>query len=104
VVTIPPDVDLADMLNALRDVMTRADLFTRHQIQMEPLSVRERMTSIIDMLRKNPYMEFQYFFTAEEGRMGVVVTFLALMELTRERIVDIIQNEPMGQIYVKLPE
>lgn len=104
VVSIPPEVDLADMLNALRDVMTRADLFTRHQIQMEPLSVRERMTTIIDMLRKNPYMEFQYFFTAGEGRMGVVVTFLALMELTRERIVDIIQNEPMGQIYVKLPE
>ncbi len=104
VVSIPPEVDLADMLSALRDVMTRADLFTRHQIQMEPLSVRERMTTIIDMLRKNPYMEFQYFFTAEEGRMGVVVTFLALMELTRERIVDIIQNEPMGQIYVKLPE
>ena len=103
VVSIPPEVDLADMLSALRDVMTRADLFTRHQVQMEPLSVRERMTSIIDRLRKNPYLEFQYFFTAEEGRMGVVVTFLALMELTRERIVDIIQNEPMGQIYVKLP-
>jgi segregation and condensation protein A len=103
VVSIPPEVDLADMLSALRDVMTRADLFTRHQIQMEPLSVRERMTSIIERLRKNPYLEFQYFFTAEEGRMGVVVTFLALMELTRERIVDIIQNEPMGQIYVKLP-
>jgi len=62
------------------------------------------MTSIIDRLRKNPYMVFQFFFTPEEGRMGVVVTFLALMELTRERIVDIIQNESMGQIYVKLPE
>ena len=71
---------------------------------MEPLSVRERMTSIIDRLRKNPYLEFQMFFTPEEGRMGVVVTFLALMELTRERIVDLIQNEPMGQIYVKSPE
>ncbi len=104
VVSIPPEVDLTDMLNALRDVMTRADLFTRHQVQMEPLSVRERMTAIIDRLRKTPYLEFQYFFTAEEGRMGVVVTFLALMELTRERIVEIIQNEPMGQIYVKRPE
>jgi segregation and condensation protein A len=49
-------------------------------------------------------MEFQFFFTPEEGRRGVVVTFLALMELTRERIVDIIQNEPLGQIYVKSPE
>ena len=104
VVQIPPEVDLADMLDALRDVLGRAELFSRHQVQMEPLSVRERMTSIIDRLRKNPYMEFQFFFTPEEGRMGVVVTFLALMELTRERIVDIIQNEPMGQIYVKSPE
>ena len=104
VVQIPPEVDLADMLDALRDVLGRAELFSHHKIQMEPLSVRERMTSIIDRLRKNPYMEFQFFFTPEEGRMGVVVTFLALMELTRECIVDIIQNEPMGQIYVKLPE
>jgi len=104
VVQIPPEVDLADMLDALRDVLSRAELFGHHQVQMEPLSVRERMTSIIDRLRKNPYMEFQFFFTPEEGRMGVVVTFLALMELTRECIVDIIQNEPMGQIYVKIPE
>jgi len=104
VVQVPPEVDLGDMINALRDVLSRADLFTHHQVEMEPLSVRERMTSIIDRLRKNPYMEFQYFFTPEEGRMGVVVTFLALMELIRERIVDIVQNEPMGQIYVKSPE
>jgi segregation and condensation protein A len=104
VVRIPPEVDLGDMLNALRDVMIRADLFSRHQVQMEPLSVRERMTAIIDRLRDNPYLEFQRFFTVEEGRMGVVVTFLALMELTRERIVELIQNEPMGQIYVKRPE
>ena len=104
IVQVPPEVDLGDMLNALRDVLGRAELFSHHQVQMEPLSVRERMTSIIERLRSNPYMEFQFFFTPEEGRMGVVVTFLALMELTRERIVDIIQNEPMGQIYVKSPE
>jgi segregation and condensation protein A len=103
-VRIPPEVDLGDMLNALRDVMIRADLFSRHQVQMEPLSVRERMTAIIDRLRESPYLEFQHFFTVKEGRMGVVVTFLALMELTRERIVELIQNEPMGQIYVKRPE
>jgi segregation and condensation protein A len=104
VVQIPPDIEIGDMLDALKDVLSRAELFGHHQIQMEPLSVRERMTSIIDRLRKNPYLEFQMFFTPEEGRMGVVVTFLALMELTRERIVDLIQNEPMGQIYVKSPE
>ena len=104
IVQIPPEVDLDDMLGALRDVLSRAELFGSHHVQMEPLSVRERMTSIIDRLRKNPYLEFQYFFTPEEGRMGVVVTFLALMELTRERVVDIIQNEQMGQIYVKAPD
>ena len=104
IVQVPPDIEIGDMLDALKDVLSRAELFGHHQIHMEPLSVRERMTSIIDRLRKNPYLEFQMFFTPEEGRMGVVVTFLALMELTRERIVDLIQNEPMGQIYVKRPE
>ena len=104
VVQVPPEVDLGDMLRALRDVLSRAELFSSHQVQLEPLSVRERMTAIIDRLRRNPYMEFQSFFTAEEGRMGVVVTFLALMELTRERVVDIVQNEPLGQIYVKAPD
>ena len=104
VIQVPPEVDLGDMLTALKDVLSRAELFTSHQVQMEPLSVRERMTSIVDRLRRNPYLEFQFFFTVEEGRMGVVVTFLAMMELTRERVIDIIQNEPMGQIYLKLPE
>jgi segregation and condensation protein A len=104
IVQIPPEVDLGDMLSALRDVLGRAELFSRHQIQMEPLSVRERMTAIIDRLNQNPYLEFQAFFTATEGRAGVVVTFLALMELARERVIDLIQNEPLGQIYVKSPE
>ena len=103
VIQVPPEVDLQDMLAALRDVLGRAELFSHHHVQMEPLSVRERMTAIIDRLRENPYLEFQRFFTAEEGRMGVVVTFLALMELTRERVVDIVQNKPLGQIYVKSP-
>jgi len=100
---VPPDVDLHDMLVALQDVLSRADLFSHHQVQMEPLSVRERMTRIMDLLRASPYLEFTQFFTLEEGRRGVVVTFLALMELTRERLVDIVQNEPMGRIYIKSP-
>jgi segregation and condensation protein A len=104
VIQVPPDVDLQDMLEALRDVLSRAELFSRHHVQMEPLSVRERMTAIIDRLRDHPYLEFQAFFTVAEGRMGVVVTFLALMELIRERVVDLVQNEPLGQIYVKSPD
>lgn len=100
----PPDVDLRELLTALRDVLGRAELFTSHQVSHEPLSVRERMTRIMDKLRDNPYMKFQQMFDLEEGRMGVVVSFLALMELTREQLVDLIQTEPFGQIYIKAPE
>jgi segregation and condensation protein A len=100
---VPPDVDLDDMLSALKDVLTRAEMFSHHHVQMETLSVRERMSRVMDLLRTNPYMEFHQFFTVEEGRMGVVVTFLALMELTRERLIDLVQNEPMGKIYIKNP-
>ena len=104
VVQVPPDVDLREMLAALREVLGRAELFSHHQVQMEPLSVRERMTRIMDCLQRKPYMEFPEFFSAGEGRMGVVVTFLALMELTREKVIDIIQNEPLGRLYVKTLE
>ena len=100
---VPPEVDLREILNALRDVMSRAELFSSHQIQSEPLSIRERMSIIINVLKDNPYMEFQRLFTPEEGRRGVVVSFLALMELCRERLVDLVQNEPLGKIYVKAP-
>jgi len=104
VIRVPPTVELREILAALKDVMGRAELFSRHQISAEPLSVRERMSRILDTLRGNPYMEFHHLFDPEEGRMGVVVSFLALMELTREQLVDLVQNEPFGQIYIKSPE
>ena len=104
VVREPPKVELREILAALKDVMGRAELFTSHQISSEPLSVRERMSVILNSLRTNPYMEFHHLFDPEEGRMGVVVSFLALMELCREQLVDLVQNEPFGQIYVKAPE
>jgi segregation and condensation protein A len=103
VVRLPPEVDIREVLMALKDVMSRAELFSHHQIQLEPLSIRERMSMIMDALGSTPYMEFQQLFTVGEGRRGVIVAFLALMELTRERLVDIVQNEPMGRIYVKTP-
>ena len=103
VIRVPPEVDLREVLLALRDVISRADMFSSHHIQQEPLSVRERMSRILDVLAAEPYIEFGRLFSAEEGRMGVVVSFLALMELSREHLVDLVQNEPMGQIYVKAP-
>jgi segregation and condensation protein A len=104
VIRVPPTVELREILAALKDVMGRAELFSRHQIEGEPLSVRERMSRILNALRDNPYLEFHRLFDPEEGRMGVVVSFLALMELNREQLVDLVQNEPFGQIYVKAPE
>ena len=101
---IPPEVELEDMLTALRDVLNRAELFTHHMVRTEALSVRERMSIIIDRLREKPYLEFPSFFTAQEGRMGVVVTFLALMELLREHLIDLVQSKPLGQIYIKRPD
>jgi segregation and condensation protein A len=101
VVRVPPTVELREILAALKDVMGRAELFSRHHISSEPLSVRERMSRILSALRDNPYIEFHHLFDADEGRMGVVVSFLALMELTREQLVDMVQNEPFGQIYIK---
>lgn len=104
VVRLPPEVELREILSALKDVMNRAELYGRHQISAEPLSVRERMSRILNAMSDNPFMEFQQLFDPKEGRMGVVVSFLALMELTREQLVDIVQNEPFGQIYIKVPE
>lgn len=104
VVRVPPKVELREILAALKDVMGRAELFSSHHIAVEPLSVRERMSRILSAMRENPYIEFHHLFDPDEGRMGVVVSFLALMELTREQLVDLVQNEPFGQIYVKAPE
>ena len=103
IVRVPPEVDLKEMLTALRDVLSRAELFSHHHVQLEPLSVRERMSQIISRLRESSFLEFNKLFTVEEGRRGVVVAFLALMELSREKLVDIIQHEPLGQIYVRRP-
>jgi segregation and condensation protein A len=94
--------ELDDLPRQDRDfAVAEAHVTDRKVIQIPP---EERMTMIVDRLRVNPYVEFQRFFTAEEGRAGVVVTFLALMELTRERLVDLVQNQPLGQIYVKAPD
>ncbi|NNL94187.1 MAG: segregation/condensation protein A [Xanthomonadales bacterium] len=97
----PPEVDLREVLLALKDVMGRAELFSHHHVQTEPLSVRERMSNIMQMLDGDSFIPFQSLFTIEEGRRGVVVSFLALMELTREQLVDLVQNKPLGQIYVR---
>ena len=103
-VRVPPEVDLRELLLALRDVMSRAELFAQHHIHSEPLSVRERMTRIVQSLGRREFVRFEQLFDLEEGRLGVVVTFLALLELLREHLVDLVQQDQFGAIYLRTPD
>jgi segregation and condensation protein A len=100
-VRTPPPVELKEMLLALRDVLKRADLFSRHAIKREALSVRARMGDVLQRLGDGEFHGFQTLFLAEEGRLGVVVTFLSILELAKERLVEIVQEEPLAPIYIK---
>ncbi len=97
----PPPVNLADLLNALRDVMTRAELFGHHQIQQEALSVRERMSQVLEQLDAQHFTSFTALFRPEEGRLGVVVTFMAVLELLREALLELVQIEPFAPIHLR---
>ncbi len=101
VVRLPPPVDLQEVLLAFQDVLRRAELYGHHHVAREALSVRERMSRIMSALRERPHTDFHALFTPEEGRAGVVVTLLALLELLKEHLVDLIQNEPYARIYVR---
>ena len=97
----PPEVDLREMLLALRDVMKRAELFSHHAIKREALSVRQRMGEVLGRLSATTFTEFSTLFVAEEGRLGVVVNFLAILELAKERLIEIVQETPLSAIYVR---
>jgi segregation and condensation protein A len=101
VVRLPPPVELREVLEAFQEVLRRADLYGHHHVQREALSVRERMSRIMGALRERPHTEFTTLFTPEEGRGGVVVTLLALLELLKENLVDLIQSEPYAKIYIR---
>lgn len=96
-----PDVDMKDILLALSEVLRRADMFESHHVEKEKLSTRERMTQVLDNLSGNQFVPFVSLFKVEEGRLGVVVTFLAVMELIKEQLVEMIQTEHFGAIHVK---
>ena len=96
-----PEVDMRELLVALGEVMRRADMFASHHIQREALSTRERMSSVLERLAGKQFVPFVSLFSVTEGRLGVVVTFLALMELIKESLVEIVQTENFGPIHVK---
>ena len=102
---IHPDVELDELLGALSDILKRAELAQAHQISREVLSTRERMLKIMEQLSQDGeggrYTPFEALFTLEEGKAGVVVTFMAILELAKEAMIEIVQNAPLSPIHVR---
>jgi segregation and condensation protein A len=96
-----PEVTLQEMLLAFRDVAQRAEMFAHHHIQREPLSVRARMSDILATLRTGEFIDFSQLFLASEGRMGVTVTFIAVLELLREGLIEVAQSQPYAPLHVE---
>ena len=102
VVTKLPDITLKELLIAFKEAIERSDMFTRHHVQREPLSVRERMSQVLVSLENKKFMEFSKLFNSAEGRTGATVTFLAILELLKESLIDVVQSEPYGPIHVRV--
>jgi segregation and condensation protein A len=101
VVRALPQITLQEMLVAFKDVVSRAEMFAHHHIQRERLSVRERMGDILTRLAEASFVDFSQLFRPEEGRMGVTVTFVAILELMREGLIEIVQAEPFAPLHVR---
>ena len=97
----PPEVSLDAIMQTFAEVLRRAEVFSHHHIQREPLSVRERMVTILDRVSTDEFTDFKDLFVVEEGRAGVIVVLLALLELAKEALVEMVQNETNGPIYIK---
>ena len=101
VIKLPPPVELRELLLALKDVLKRAELTGHHHIQREALSVRHRMGEVLRRLGDGGFHRFESLFEASEGRLGVVVTFLAILELAKEHLIEIMQEIALAPIYMK---
>lgn len=92
---------LEELLAAFRGLLQRAELFESHQVSREPLSTRERMSKVLAQLQHQQFVPFVALFTVEEGRSGVVVTFLAIMELVKNQLIELVQSEFAAPIHVR---
>ncbi len=101
VVRVLPDVTLQEMLLAFKDVLTRVEMFSHHHVARERLSVRQRMSDILSSLRESAFVDFPSLFRPEEGRMGVTVTFIAILELMKEGLIEIVQAQAYAAIHVR---
>lgn len=104
VIRLLPEVTLQEMLVAFKDVVQRATMFEHLHVQRETLSVRQRMSDVLAALEDSALVEFVKLFRSEEGRLGVCVTFAALLELLREGLIDVVQAEPYAPLHVRRAE
>ena len=100
-ITPDPAVDLQEILIVLSGVLRRADMFEHHHIQFETLSTREKMSEIMVHLSGHKFVPLSSLLAKDEGRLGIVVTFLAVMELMKDSMVEIVQTDPFGPIHLK---
>ena len=96
-----PEVSMKEIMLAMAEVLRRADRYTHHQVTSEALSTREKMSQLLERINSDNFVPFIAMFSVEEGRLGVIVTFLAMMELIKESLVDIVQSESFGPIHLK---
>jgi segregation and condensation protein A len=96
-----PLVNLPDIVQALSEVLKRAELKSHHHIRLDNLSIQEKMTHILSMIQTNEHIVFTNLFNLAEGRLGLVVTFLALLELLKQSMLEFVQAGPFAAIYVK---
>lgn len=101
VLQLLPEVTLKELLLAFREALHRSEMFAHHHVQREALSVRQRMSDVLGVLHAETFTDFSSLFKVEEGRMGVVVTFLAILELIKESLIEIVQAEPYAPIHIK---
>ncbi|WP_100641857.1 segregation and condensation protein A [Alteromonas facilis] len=101
-IKIIPQTTLKELVMAMHSAMQRAKAFEHHQIAREVLSTRERMAKILQTLKTQDYTPMQQLFTVEEGRSGAVVTFLAILELVKEGLIDCVQAQPYSNVHVRL--
>lgn len=99
--TQQPEVTLNILLEKFAQVLVRASTYQRHHIMREMLSVRDRMTIVLDTVQVDNFTDFRNFFRQEEGRAGVVVLLLAILELFKSSLIEIVQNEINGPIHIK---
>jgi segregation and condensation protein A len=103
-ITKLPDITLKELIFVFKEALERSEMFAHHHVRREPLSVRERMTSILVTLQSERYVDFVRLFDPTEGKMGVTVTFLAILELLKESLIDVVQAEPYGPMHVRAAE